>query len=72
MRGSAIRQLSMLSATTPDELVPAVHPIRRIRPMVELARSWSGRRRGRSHLDRGTSTVFWVDPVGLDLQFHED
>ena len=37
MRGSAIRQLSMLSAITPDELVPAVHPIRRIRPMVELA-----------------------------------
>ena len=27
----------MLSAITLDELVPAVHPIRRIRPMVELA-----------------------------------
>ena len=37
MRGSTVRQLSMLSAVTPDELVPATHPIRRIRPMVELA-----------------------------------
>lgn len=37
MRGSTARQLSMLSAVTPDELVPAIHPIRRIRPMVELA-----------------------------------
>jgi transposase len=37
MRGSTARQLSMLSAVTPDELVPASHPIRRIRPMVELA-----------------------------------
>ncbi|MHB8613107.1 MAG: transposase [Candidatus Dormibacteraceae bacterium] len=35
--GSPTRQLSMLSAVTPDELVPAAHPIRRIRPMVELA-----------------------------------
>jgi len=37
MRGSTMRQLSMLSAITPDELVPAQHPIRRIRPMVDLA-----------------------------------
>ena len=37
MRGSTVRQLSMLSAVTPDELVPAVHPIRRIRPLVDQA-----------------------------------
>ena len=37
MRGSTVRQLSMLSAVTPDELVPAEHPIRRVRPMVDLA-----------------------------------
>ena len=37
MRGSTVRQLSMLSAVTPDELVPVLYPIRRIRPMVELA-----------------------------------
>jgi transposase len=37
MRGSTVRQLSMLSAVTPDELVPSEHPIRRVRPMVDLA-----------------------------------
>ena len=37
MRGSAVRQLSMLSAVTPDELVPLAHPIRRVRPMIDLA-----------------------------------
>ncbi len=37
MRGSTMRQLSMLSAVTPDELVPVEHPIRRVRPMVDLA-----------------------------------
>jgi transposase len=37
MRGSAVRQLSLLSAVTPDELVTAEHPIRRVRPMVDLA-----------------------------------
>jgi hypothetical protein len=39
MRGSTVRQLSMLSAVSPDELVPARHPIRRIRPVVDLALS---------------------------------
>jgi len=37
MRGSTQRQLSMLSAVTPDDLVPALHPIRRVRPMVDQA-----------------------------------
>jgi transposase len=37
MRGSTVRQLSMLNAVTADELVPINHPIRRVRPMVELA-----------------------------------
>jgi hypothetical protein len=37
MRGSTVRQLSMLSAVTPDELVPSEHPIRRVRPVVDLA-----------------------------------
>jgi transposase len=39
MLGSTVRQLSMLSAVSPDELVPARHPIRRIRPVVDLALS---------------------------------
>lgn len=35
MRGTGEHQVVMLSALTPDELVPQDHPIRRIRPIVE-------------------------------------
>ena len=35
MRGDADRQANMLLAITPDQLVPADHPIRRIKPLVE-------------------------------------
>lgn len=35
MRGKAVRQVSMLATTTPDDLVPQDHPIRRIKPVVE-------------------------------------
>ena len=34
MRGKAARQATMLTAVTPDALVPQHHPIRRIKPMV--------------------------------------
>jgi len=37
MRGRAERQTRMLLGVTPDDLVPADHPIRRIRPIVEQA-----------------------------------
>lgn len=37
MRGIADRQSVMLFGVTPDELVPADHPIRRIKPIVERA-----------------------------------
>ena len=37
MRGPATRQTTMLLGTTPDQLVPADHPIRRIKPIVEQA-----------------------------------
>lgn len=37
MRGKAVRQVTMLTTTTPDDLVPADHPIRRIKPIVERA-----------------------------------
>jgi transposase len=37
MRGDASNQTAMLLAVTPDELVPADHPIRRIKPIVERA-----------------------------------
>ena len=37
MRGEAERQSAILFGVTPDQLVPADHPIRRIRPIVEQA-----------------------------------
>lgn len=37
MRGKAARQATMLTAVTPDALVPQHHPIRRIKPMVDRA-----------------------------------
>lgn len=37
MRGTAARQATMLTAVTPDALVPQGHPIRKIKPMVEAA-----------------------------------
>ena len=37
MRGKAARQVEMLTAVTPDALVPQSHPIRRIKPMVDRA-----------------------------------
>ena len=37
MRGKAARQATMLTAITPDALVPPRHPIRRIKPPVDLA-----------------------------------
>ena len=35
MRGDSTQQAIILSAITPDQLVPADHPIRRIKPIVE-------------------------------------
>ena len=37
MRGNAARQVEMLTAVTPDDLVPQGHPIRRIKPIVDRA-----------------------------------
>jgi transposase len=37
MRGSTLQQGEMLSTLTPDQLVPADHPIRRIRRIVDAA-----------------------------------
>src|SRR5918995_5190539 len=37
MRGRAEYQSTMLFGATPDQLVPADHPIRRIKPIVERA-----------------------------------
>jgi len=37
MRGKQENQITMLSALTPDQLVPQDHPIRRIKPIVDQA-----------------------------------
>jgi len=37
MRGTAVHQAMMLTAVTPDALVPQSHPIRKIKPMVDAA-----------------------------------
>lgn len=37
MRGDATNQMLLLLAVTPDQLVPAEHPIRRMQPIVERA-----------------------------------
>ena len=37
MRGNAARQVEMLTAVTPDDLIPQGHPIRRIKPKVARA-----------------------------------
>ena len=37
MRGKKENQIVMLSAITPDQLVPQDHPIRKIKPIVDRA-----------------------------------
>ena len=37
MRGNAARRAAILTAVTPDALVPQRHPIRRIKSMVDQA-----------------------------------
>lgn len=36
MRGTIMRQVTLLTVT-PDQLIPADHPIRRVKPLVDLA-----------------------------------
>ena len=37
MRGSTDHQVTMLALVDPDQLIPADHPIRRVKPIVEEA-----------------------------------
>lgn len=37
MRGTAARQVTMLGLVDPDQLIPADHPIRDVKPIVEEA-----------------------------------
>jgi transposase len=37
MRGSKVQQVTMLGVVTPEQLIPAHHPIRRIKPLVDAS-----------------------------------
>jgi hypothetical protein len=37
MRGTTSRQVTMLGVIDPEQLIPANHPIRRIKPLAEAA-----------------------------------
>ena len=36
MRGVPVRQLAMVLSTSAEELIPAMHPIRRIRAVIDV------------------------------------
>lgn len=57
MRGKTVRQVTMLSATTPDDLVPQDHPIRRIKPVVEAVLSSLGPTLDRMYAKTGRLSV---------------
>ena len=57
MRGKAARQATMLTAVTPDALVPKGHPIRRIKPMVDRALAELSPTFNRMYADNGRASI---------------
>ena len=57
MRGKAGRQAIMLTAVTPDALVPQSHPIRRIKPMVDQALTQLSPTFDRMYADNGRASI---------------
>ena len=57
MRGKAARQATMLTAITPDALVPPRHPIRRIKPPVDLALTQLSPALDRMYTDHGRASI---------------
>jgi transposase len=57
MRGKAEKQISMLSALTPEQLVPQDHPIRRIKPIVDRALSELSPTFNRMYADLGRPSI---------------
>ena len=57
MRGKAARQDTMLTAVTPDALVPKGHPIRRIKPMVDRALAELSPTFNRMYADNGRASI---------------
>ena len=57
MPGKAARQAAMLTAVTPDDLVPQGHPIRRIKPMVDRARAQLSPTFARMYAQNGRASI---------------
>src|SRR5713101_10218237 len=57
MRGDAEQQTEMLLALTPDQLVPADHPIRRIKPVVERVLARLSPRFSAMYAERGRPSI---------------
>jgi transposase len=57
MRGEAVRQSAMLFGTTPDQLIPADHPIRCIKPIVEQALAHVSPTFARMYADGGRPSI---------------
>jgi len=57
MRGSPLQQVTMLSSVTPDQLIPADHPIRRIKPIVEEALRAIGPRLNAMYAEVGRPSI---------------
>jgi transposase len=57
MRGKPEKQITMLSALTPDQLVPHDHPIRQIKPIVDKALSELSPTFNRMYADLGRPSI---------------
>ena len=57
MRGKQEKQITMLSALTPDQLVPQDHPIRQIKPIVDQALSELSPTFNRMYADLGRPSI---------------
>ncbi len=55
IRGKPEKQITMLSALTPDQLVPQDHPIRQIKPIVDQALKELSPTFNRMYAELGTS-----------------
>ena len=57
MRGKVTGQAMMLTAVTPDALVPKGHPIRHIKPMVDRALAQLSPTFGRMYAQNGRASI---------------
>ena len=57
MRGNAARQVEMLTAVTPDALIPQGHPMRRIKPMVDRALAQMSSTFDRRYAQNGRASI---------------